>query len=191
LVQILFGALHWLDENWPTRRSKVLKVLKYIRFGYLSPQILRDLRSSDFQKFGPVRRVLEEFRQLPESRYLIDDGIFYSAVVLTGDLDGIKQHPYYKNYLTIPRRWMQDIRCKYHCPVTERKPNMYFIHYDSFVEYSKILEAGNSHYEDHFKYATEEENLPKHELNVTFNFDEANDEEICSNLSTCTLGSEY
>ncbi|XP_034478197.1 kelch-like protein 3 [Drosophila innubila] len=111
-TEILFGALNWLDLHWPARISHVMKVLNCIRYAYLSPKILCQLNGSDYVKIGPFERVLREFQKFPEAKQLIEDGIFYSTLVITmnSDPSHLKEVPNANNDLMMPRRWMQDIR---------------------------------------------------------------------------------
>lgn len=143
--------MHWLRESWSSRSVHLLRVFKLIRFTYLSPQLLVQLNSSDHNQIWPFEEILSEFSKLPESKKLIADGIFYSTLVITmgGDPEQLRCVPSANMELMTPRRWMQDTRCKYHYPVTRFVPNMRYINYDDFVDYSQILQESDKDYESY------------------------------------------
>lgn len=150
--------MHWLRESWPRRAPHVLKVLKLIRFAYLSPQLLVQLNGSDHNQIKPFQEILSTFSKFPEGKQLVGDGIFYSTLVITmgGDPEQMKYIPSAKLELMTPRRWMRDTRCKYHCPVTRLAPNMRYIKYEDFVDYSQILQDSDKDYERYLEFPEDE-----------------------------------
>lgn len=146
--------MHWLRESWPHRAPHVLRVFKMIRFAYLSPQLLVQLNGSEHNQLWPFKEILSTFSKLPESKQLVGDGIFYSTLVITmgGDPEQLKCIPSAKLELMTPRRWVRDTRCKYHCPVTRLVPNMRYINYNDFVDYSQILQDSDKDYESFLEF---------------------------------------
>ncbi|KAH8299925.1 hypothetical protein KR044_007542, partial [Drosophila immigrans] len=143
------------------RRTHLLEVLKCIRFAFLSPKLLSQLLRSGYENIGRFRRVLAAFFELPESKQLIEEAIFYNTIVITMNCNRTKlEHfPNVKKELLLPRRWIQDIRCRYHRPVTEQCPNMHYITYRQFVQYSEKLLAtidNNEVFIDHPGYSKRE-----------------------------------
>ncbi|TDG51113.1 hypothetical protein AWZ03_002476 [Drosophila navojoa] len=154
--ELLYGVLHWLNVDWPARRSSVLKVLKNMRFAYLSPKILCQFNGASTGLFS---NVLNEFASHPESKRIIEDGVFHSTLVITlnGDPNKLKDFPNTRRELLMPRRWIKDARCPYHRPVTRLCPNMRYISYEEFADYSVTLTETGADYEQYFEYPENEE----------------------------------
>ncbi|XP_030554466.1 uncharacterized protein LOC115758089 isoform X1 [Drosophila novamexicana] len=158
-TELLYGVLHWLDVDWPARMACVGNVLKNIRFAYLAPKILCQLNGLDRDEMGPFGHVLDVFSRVQEKKKLIEDGIFYSTLVITmgGDTSKFKELPSARKELMVPRRWVQDTRCTYHRPVTKLCPNMRSISYEEFVTYSETLQESDTDYEQYILYPTDDD----------------------------------
>ncbi|XP_062134204.1 uncharacterized protein LOC133844303 [Drosophila sulfurigaster albostrigata] len=161
--RFFFCALHWLDVDWPSRSSHLPDVFKCIRFTFLSPKLLSQLTNSGYANIGRFRRVLAAFFKWPPSKQLIEDGIFYSSIVisLSCNRSSLEQFEDVRKELLIPRRWMQDVRCSYHRPVTGQCPNMYYITYSEFVQYSRQLRETMDNYEVFIDHPEEIKGKPK------------------------------
>lgn len=135
----------------------MVKVLKNMRFAYLSPTILCQFTGT--LSAGIFSNVINEFRSQPESKQILEDGVFHSTLVITlnGDPRKLKEFPNTKKEMLMPRRWITDARCPYHRSVTRLCPNMRYISYEEFADYSVTLTETGADYEQYFEYPENED----------------------------------
>ncbi|XP_068152737.1 uncharacterized protein [Drosophila tropicalis] len=155
-VEVLFSALLWLNHQWPMRQDMVGSIMKNIRFGYLAPTILSKFKTNDRHKICPFGHILDHFCALPEMSNVIQDGLFYSSLLITGHKDQkffratLNQH---KLTMLPPRRWMCDGRCSYHRPIGRSCPNMRHLSYEDFANYLLQLQAVDDDFDSQMRFA--------------------------------------
>ncbi|KAH8336635.1 hypothetical protein KR074_009847, partial [Drosophila pseudoananassae] len=137
-MELLYSAFLWLNHLWPYRRSSIYLILKNIRFGFMSPTMLRKFTKLELQYTGTFSEIFSEFTHLPKLTQLIQDALFNSTFVIatSNDPTYIKENMEYTGTKSLaPRRWMYDSRCKYHRPLSQQCPNMRYISFQQFKNY--------------------------------------------------------
>ncbi|XP_016972076.1 kelch-like protein 3 [Drosophila rhopaloa] len=137
-MEVLYCALLWLNHLWPKRRSCTQKILKNIRFGFLSPTMLSKFKTQDRNNIGCFGPILTVFSQLPGLGRLIQDALFYSSLIITSHKDPkcLEENIEYNQIKLIdPRQWISDSKCGYHRIVTRMCPNMRYVTFRQFKEY--------------------------------------------------------
>ncbi|XP_022227364.2 uncharacterized protein LOC111077380 [Drosophila obscura] len=142
-MEVFYGALCWLRYKWPMRHASIGKILKSIRYGFMSILMLRKFTLPCRTQTGPFGDILDVFIQLPEFKKILADAMFYSSLLTTT----LKQPDCLKERLAVtrmkllsPRRWMIDARCEYHRPVCATIPNMSFVSWEEYTKYMFMLQ---------------------------------------------------
>ncbi|EDW83748.2 uncharacterized protein Dwil_GK13774 [Drosophila willistoni] len=155
-IEVLYSALLWLNHQWPMRQDSVGSIMKNIRFGYLAPTILSKFKTNDRYMIGPFGHILDHFCTLPQMSKLIQDGLFYSSLVITAHNDPKNfRATVHQNKLTMcpPRCWMRDGRCSYHRPICISCPNMRHLSYEDFANYLQQLQAVDDDFDSQMSFA--------------------------------------
>ncbi|XP_052836027.1 uncharacterized protein LOC128252391 [Drosophila gunungcola] len=155
-MEVLYSALMWLNHLWPKRSSSTHKILKNIRFGYLPPTMLSKFKSRERNKVGSFGPILNVFAQLPGLTRLIQDGVFYSSLIMTSHKDSkylLESIEYNQLKLINPRKWVRDSKCGYHHVVSPLCPNMRYISFQQFKEYLYQLQIADRYFDQFMSYA--------------------------------------
>ncbi|EDV32558.2 uncharacterized protein Dana_GF19852, isoform A [Drosophila ananassae] len=154
-MEILYSALLWLNHLWPCRRSSTHVILKNIRFGYMSPTMLSKFKTLERHNIGTFSQILNVFSHLPKLKQLVQDGLFYSSLLITSynEPKYLEENVEYTQiHLLAPRRWMYDRRCKYHRLISQQCPNMRYISFEQFKNYLHILEKSERDFDQLMEY---------------------------------------
>ncbi|XP_070072801.1 kelch repeat and BTB domain-containing protein 12 [Drosophila takahashii] len=157
-IELLYSALMWLFHHWPERQSSTVKVLKNIRYGYLSPTMLSKFKSLGRNKIGPFAEIFTKLIESPDLSQLVRDGLFYSSLVITfqNDPKCIENNIEFDDIKLDPRAWIQDHGCDYHRVVTRMCPNMRYISFKEFKSYLYSLREGGRDFDRLIKYPDDE-----------------------------------
>ncbi|XP_017074429.1 uncharacterized protein LOC108110059 isoform X2 [Drosophila eugracilis] len=159
-MELLYGTLKWLIHCWPQRSSSITTVMKDIRYGYLPPTMLTNLKSSDPNNIGPFVDIVKVISESPDIRTLIRDGLFYSSLIIAcaNDPSCIENNIEFSTFKLLDHRnWIRDKNCEYHRPVTRKSPNMRYVTFKQYQNYLQTLISSGREFDKFLEYPDDEE----------------------------------
>lgn len=126
--------------------------------------MLSKFKTLERHNIGTFSQILNVFSHLPKLKQLVQDGLFYSSLVITSynEPKYLEENVEYTQIqLLAPRRWMYDHRCKYHRLISQQCPNMRYISFEQFKKYLHLLEKSERDFDQLMQYGGESDNTKK------------------------------